>query len=358
MLINKIYIIIAAGVLVLFLFANALQFVLWGEKVKSIEADYTENVNALEERIAGIGEIVQAWTVVRKTEPGQVISREDLKPVQTLKNSMGEAYVTNLQEIEGKIYKVSVLPGTPITKDVIMEEKILDSTRQMEVASNILPVGLKAGDYIDYRFVMPKGEDYIAMTHKRVEGVHGKIVTLNMTEEEIHIYESLLIDYFLREGSFIYMTKYLEPGFQEPAKTYYPVSENILEIMTIDPNIVEKIEASIINEKRSVLSAGDKGVTEEVIGKISGGRTNIESKIDSANSMYWDDVEKAGNGADTQDGENTGEIQTEQPAADTNQNPEQPADTPPPLEPPVNLPQQDTGVSDDAGLNIQKEVVQ
>ena len=44
-----------------------------------------------------------------------------------------------------------------------MAEPIEDSTREYDIVANILPIGLKEGDYIDFRIVYPLGEDYIVL---------------------------------------------------------------------------------------------------------------------------------------------------------------------------------------------------
>lgn len=313
--IKKVFLIIAACVLILLLCANVFQFVFWSGKAKQLEASYSEQIGELEERLGSIGPIAQAWTVAKQVTPGQKITQEDLKPIQVLKKSMEEAYITNPKEILGKFYKISILPGTPITKGLVMEEKIKNSLRQYDVVANTIPIGLKAGDYIDFRYLMPKGEDYIAMTHKRVEAVHAKTVTLNLSEEEIHVYQSMLVDYFLKEGSLLYMTKYLEPGVQEAAKTYYPVDENILNVMLMDPNVIDKLEAAVIKGSRDILNTADKSIEDLIRSKISSGRASIQGSVDAANALYWDGVEKANKEKDVQQGGVTSVPPQQQPQA-------------------------------------------
>ncbi len=287
MFLKKMYLIIIASVLVLLIGICIFLFVYFHKNANELKDSYDQQIAQLEEELLSYGPMTEVWTVSKQTLPGHEVSKENLKPLKILKKNVGKTYITDIKKIIGKYYKVSILPGTPLTEDLLMSEEIDDTMRQYEVVSTTIPVGLQVGDYIDYRFLLPKGEDYIAIPHKRVEGLYGKVVTLYMTEEEIHIYQSMLVDYFLNEGSQIYMTKYLEPSIQETAKQYYPISNNILQLLSRDPNITEDIENLVTrsSKDRKSLEKEFNSITEEIISKILGGRSAVIGQMDSANGL-------------------------------------------------------------------------
>ncbi|WP_433946688.1 hypothetical protein [Paenibacillus sp. SN-8-1] len=162
-----------------------------------------------------------------------------------------------------------------------------DTVREFDVVSSTLPIGLKVGDYIDYRLVYPLGEDYIVLSHKRVEELNGKTVKLHLSESEIHQYQAAIVDYYLKmqSGSMVYMAKYVEPGAQKQATSYYAVPKNILAIMAADPNIVEKVNAAINNNTRTIIEHGMSGVSTEQGSAINSGRNDIKSKIDEGQTQ-------------------------------------------------------------------------
>jgi len=291
MYLKKMYLIIVSSVLVLLIGISIFQFIFWNKNTKELKGSYEEEIVALEKAVSSYGPMGSVWTVSNQTSPGQEVTLEDLVSVEMLGKNIGKTYITDPNKIIGKYFKIALMPGTPLTEDIFMYEIINDSVRQFEVVSSTIPVGLQVGDYIDYRFLLPKGEDYVVMPHKRVEGLYDKVITLHMTEEEIHTYQSLLVDYFINYGSQIYMTKYLEPSIQKPAQKYYPISNNILNLMSIDPNVTELIEESIIKNRRAILENSLKSIQEDIISKIGSARSSIKSDLDSANSTFSERIE-------------------------------------------------------------------
>jgi len=291
MYLKKMYLIIISSVVVLLIGIGIFQFVYLKMNTAELKGSYEEQLISLETVISNFGTMGSVWTVSNQTIPGQEVTMDDLVPVEMLNKNISKTYIIDPKKIIGRYYKIALKPGTPLTEDVFMDQIIADTVRQFEVVTSTIPVGLQVGDYIDYRFLLPRGEDYIVMPHKRVEGLYGKVITLHMTEEEIHTYQSLLLDYFINNGSQIYLTKYLEPGIQKPAQQYYPIANNILNLISIDPNVTELIEESIIKKRRVILDNALKSVTEDIISKIGSGRTTIQSDLDSANLTFNERIE-------------------------------------------------------------------
>jgi hypothetical protein len=324
MYLKRLYLIIISSVLVLLLGISIFEFVYFRVSTSDMKISYEQEVTALEKAVSDYGPMGKVWTVTGKTSPGHGVTIEDLKPMDMLSKNIGKNYITDPNKIIGKYFKLAIIPGTPLTQDLFMDEIINDTSRQFEVVASVIPVGLKVGDYIDYRFLLPKGEDYIVMNHKRVQGLYGKVITLYMTEEEIHTYQSLLIDYFINDGSQIYLTKYLEPSIQKPAQNYYPVSNNIVYLMSVDPNVTELIEESIIEKKRAVLDNSLKDVRNEIISKIASGRASTQSDLNSANNEFnerlkMEEEQKNANGKDS-----SGAVIVQSDEAGSVQNPNKP----------------------------------
>lgn len=290
-------IIIAAVAALVLIGTNVGQyFVLWKPKINDLTAAYEYEISVLEEEIIRIGPMVNIWTIKDEANdlfPGKVIEQDDLMMRELPESFVTKSLVLNPETILGKYYRIGLLPGTPISMDMVMEDPMDDTVREFDVVANVMPIGLKVGDYIDYRIVYPLGEDYIVLPRKRIEAIHDKTIKLKLNETEIHYYQAALIDYFLQadKGATLYLTKYLEPGMQKEATPYYAVPENVLAIMTADPNIVKKVNAQINETTRTIIEAGIANVSKEQGSAIAKGRNEISGKIEAGKTEY-DNEEK------------------------------------------------------------------
>ncbi len=298
-------IIIAAALAIILIGTNVGQyFVIWGPKQRALTASYDKEIGALKTKLNKIGPMVGVWTVKDGVEglfPGKQIDPNDLDMKQIPESFINQSFILDPETIIGKYYRVGLTSGTPLSKDLVMEDPLDDTIREYDVIASIMPIGLKVGDYVDFRIVYPLGEDYIVLPRKRVEAINDKTIKFKLNEQEIHFYQAALIDYFLqvKNGSILYLTKYLEPGIQKAATQYYSVPKNILAIMIADPNIVQKINSQLNNTSRTIIDAGVAGVPQEAGQAVSSGRNEIIGKIDSGSTQLKND-EKARQDAQAQ----------------------------------------------------------
>jgi hypothetical protein len=265
-------------------------FVIWGPKHKALVASYDLEVASLKATIQKVGPLVGIWTIkdgVNGLFPGKKIEEKDLAMREIPESFINRSFILDPESIIGKYYKLGLTPGTPLSKDLVMEDTMDDTTREFDVVSSLMPIGLKVGDYVDYRIVYPLGEDYIILPHKRVEAINDKTIKFKLNETEIHLYQAALIDYFLqtKNGATLYLSKYLEPGIQKAADPYYAVPKNILAIMIADPNIIKKINAQMNGATRTIIDAGIASVSAEDGAAVSSGRGVISGKIESGSSQ-------------------------------------------------------------------------
>jgi len=285
-------ILIWAGVAVLFIGTNIGQYyMIWKPKMEEMKLAYETRISVLEAELDRIGPLVNIWTVgdgVTDLYAGREIQMQDLVQRELPESFVTQSLVLNPETIIGKYYRIGLLPGTPLSMDLVMEDPVDDTVREFDVVASVMPIGLKVGDYIDFRLIYPRGEDYIVLPHKRVEAINDKTIKLKLNETEIHYYQAALIDYFLQSkmGASIYLSKYLEPGMQQPAEAYYAVPENILAIMAADPNLMPKVNAAINNTARELIDAGRSDIDILEAALIAAGRNEITGKIDTGKTQY------------------------------------------------------------------------
>lgn len=148
--------------------------------------------------------------------------------------------------------KVDLHPGTVVTSDVTYEDELVaKDVRKQEYNIITLPTQLEAGEYIDVRLRLPSGQDYIVVSHKEVEiptinGVDStNCIWINLSETEILMMSSAIIDAYKAEGSMLYATRYVEPGMQEAATETYLPSDGTITLMAKDPNAVQEAKNAI-----------------------------------------------------------------------------------------------------------------
>ena len=260
------------------------------EKLALKDAEIGQLNTSLEQ----IGQLVPAYTVAMDVDMGKKIEETDLLPIQ-VPLSMATNLLQDPAEIIGKHYKLDVKQGTPLTQDIIYEEELTDDMRLFDVVLHNIPVGLQVGSFVDVRIMLPLGEDFISLPHKKVVAINGGVLKLAVKENDIHAYNSMLVDSLLYPGTQLYATEYIEGGAQAPADSYYPISKNILAVAQKDPNLMSAIKSDILHRREALedgLSSIDTVKDEDLNYILERGRDNILANMTEANRDYTVRMEK------------------------------------------------------------------
>jgi hypothetical protein len=256
-------------------------------KTKEIALKDSEIVQ-LQASITQIGVLLEAYTVTADVKMGQKILETDLTPIQ-VPTSMSNGLVLDKAELIGKHYKLDLTAGTAVSKDVVYAEPLTDDMRLVDLVLHSIPVGLKVGQFVDVRIALPLGEDFISIPHKKVAAINAGVLKLVINEEDIHTYNSMLIDSLLYPGTQMYAVEYLEGGVQKAADSFYPVSKNILAVAQKDPNLLTAIKSDIL-QRRTALEVGlDAMQTEQ--SKLA--RENIDIILTTGRSRLQESVVEA-----------------------------------------------------------------
>ena len=162
------------------------------------------------------------------------------------------------------VAKVNMSANTVLTTSLIAKSDNVtqNDTRKVEYNMFILPTDLTTGDYIDIRLLLPSGTDYIVVAKKEVEiplvsGIDSTdTISINLNEDEINMLSNAIVDAFKVNGAKLYVSKYTEPGLQEPAEPTYPVSREVLQLINGNPNIVEEAKNALWNRYNAIDSNG------------------------------------------------------------------------------------------------------
>lgn len=262
----------------------------------SLEKKYTGEVAKLESTLNALGPSVTCYTLSEsfwnnnnKDIAGRTITDDSLQAISVPSSLVGTAYVTNKEDIVGKYYKVNIEPGTPITSDLVMEDKMDNTLRDIDISVSTWVVGMRVGDYVDIRLTLPYGEDYIVLTHKRIQSIGDKTVKMYLTEDEWNTYQSAMVDYYLysQKGARIYFSKYVAPGLQTEATAFYAISDRVKEVIRTNPNIVNLAQMEAQSALRPVIDGyleqakSPNTTVEQEAAAISAGRNSYTSDVSS-----------------------------------------------------------------------------
>jgi hypothetical protein len=243
--------------IVVLLCTNGVQFAIVHHINKASADELNTQISDLSAQLAKYTPEITVYTPALELSAGQQFTQESLSPMQIPSIFAQPTYITDLSQIVGKYAKVALKHGTPVTNDLVMTTPLDDTTREVDITANRWNVGLKEGDFIDYRITLPYGEDYIVLSHLRVMQIVNNVIKVQLNESEIHRLNAALVDYYLHkhQGTDVYLLKYVEPGVQKPAVPYYAVPSNIEAVMQSDPNIINKAQATIFADSRYSIDA-------------------------------------------------------------------------------------------------------
>ena len=161
------------------------------------------------------------------------------------------------------VAKVSMKQNTVLTTDLITKSDttITDDLRTQEYNVFVLPMDLTTGDYVDFRLMMPSGQDFIVVSKKEVEipqidGVDSEdTIKVDLREDEILSLSSAIVDAYRVQGAKLYVTKYAEAGMQQAATPTYVVTAETAALISRNPNIVEKAMTDLRNRYNQINSS-------------------------------------------------------------------------------------------------------
>lgn len=246
---------------------------------------------ALQSKVDAIGDLTTAYTVNSSMFPGKVIEETDLVGVTIPVSTVNENYVLDTSTIIGKQYKVDVQQGTILTNDLVMSDYDETELYERDMTFAYLPMGLRVGDYIDIRIVLPMGQEFVVVSHKRVYALTENTIKVKLSEAEIMLWTSATRDYyeFGNDGVNLYCTKYTEPGINDNVTAYYPVRRDMEAVVLMTPNITDK--ALCINSNiRDAIDVMIHEVVDDELnqsgGLVSSGNTSEASSINAAKQYY------------------------------------------------------------------------
>lgn len=182
--------------------------------------------------------------------------------------------------------KIKIPAGSIITQDMIYidGEAISNDERIQEYNMISLPSQLENGKYVDIRFKLATGEDFIVLSKKKVEGTNEDTIWLKVNEEEMLTLSSATVESWLMKGSKIYAVEYTDPGIQGKAIQTYPVNADVLKQIEVSPNMLAEAKDELykrynVDQRNKIENEIQKVDPDEKAGLIEeGAKAETERK--------------------------------------------------------------------------------
>lgn len=161
-------------------------------------------------------------------------------------NSKGKQTWVDKAFPSGYKSKVDLNAGTILADSLVYEgEQLTSDVRYVEYNMLVLPTTIYEGDYIDIRLTLPNGQDLIVVSKKEVKSIIGDTIGLELTEGEILMMESAIVEAYIMTASKLYAIQYVEPGIQEAAvKTYTPTAA-VQNLIAANANIANEAKRAL-----------------------------------------------------------------------------------------------------------------
>lgn len=243
-------------------------------------------INRLQEKLDEIGNLVLVYQLNVDAKSGTQMQDFQFSLVEVPEYSIPVNAIMSLEEVESFYYKISLSSGTIITSDMLMQQKLTDDERTLDVVLDEIPIGIEEGDYVDIRIAFPLGQDFIVMSHKEVVEINGSTLKLIVSQQDFYSYQSMQTDEALYSSTKAYGSTYIEGGVQQAAQQYYPVSLDVLKTMLLDPNI-DTSDYSDVLKRRELLEAqlisSDKVTIND---SVTSGKKSLSDKFKEAKDDY------------------------------------------------------------------------
>lgn len=175
--------------------------------------------------------------------------------------------------------KVDLKAGTVLSAGVVYEGKKLTSdVRYVEYNMLALPTTVNIGEFVDIRLKLPNGQDLIVVSKKEVKSILGATIGIELSEDEILMMESAIVEAYVMGASKLYLTQYIEPGIQEASKNTYVPTEAVQKLIAADENIVDTAREALVADFNSN-SGAREWVNSDRSRYIEEETENIETRL-------------------------------------------------------------------------------
>lgn len=228
----------------------------------------------------GKGGSVYVYRLTGAVKSGEKIEANKLEKVKMAASDLPTDYVPDTVNVTAYKSKLNLQAGTILSSSLLYEnEKLANSARLVEFNMLTLPSTLRIGDYIDVRFTMPSGQNFIVLSKKQVMNLQNTTVSLYLTEDEILMMSAAIIESYIMKASNLQVIQYVEAGIQEASTPTYSVNNEVYQL--IQSNAQKGINIEDYGKINDSYNANLRNIIDQELGQYVGNEiTNIQEGID------------------------------------------------------------------------------
>lgn len=229
-----------------------------------------------------------AYTLKADVEKGTLITEDMLNRVYVPTHAISEDSIElpdlTLNEKEILYAKTDLKAHTVLVESMFYKEQnITSDVREAEYSFIELPSNVSTDSFVDIRIQFPTGDDYIVLSKKRVKNIAGVTVWMDIEESEILTIGSAIVDSYI-EGASIYAMPYVDSHMQDASTVTYPVKDNVKELITDSPNVVNFAALQLEKRNRQRLENNLNAMGDELKGKVESGEAAITQREEQSNA--------------------------------------------------------------------------
>jgi hypothetical protein len=189
--------------------------------------------------------------VITEIAPEKLVNSTSFQGQMELETGtmVDDRFVSKIALPMGTIVTTDML--TPITNTVTTSNggtAYKSDLRLQEYNMIQLPSNLTVGDYVDIRFRLTNGQDFIVISKKEVMESTQNSVWLVLDESEIMLMSNAIVESYILGSSLLYATTYTEPGLQTQASHTYIPSTAVINAIAKDPNITTTARNALVEK--------------------------------------------------------------------------------------------------------------
>jgi len=171
---------------------------------------------------------------------GEYVTENKLEKIRAYSSQPAELFIS--KEDIGQMAIIDIQAGTQVLGTMLADHNVSSELREVEYNVINFNSNIVEKDTVDIRICYPNGESYIVLSKKILKGYVPETATCRLwLDEEEHLRMSAaIVDAALYTGSYLYITKYIEPNIQEASVANYTPSLAILTLLETDPNILTR----------------------------------------------------------------------------------------------------------------------
>ncbi|WP_157091347.1 SAF domain-containing protein [Paenibacillus antarcticus] len=247
---------------------------------KTIRLAYQSQIDEAEKRFKDQNAAKKRVIVTSKEmKAGESLTETDLKVIELPEKDVPDNMNDGIEDFIGKVLKIDASINTPLINSMLFEEGVTPQDLRIQEYNVLqLPTQLKKGQFVDVRIMFPTGQDYTILSKKKVKDLLGTTVWHEVNEFEILAMQSAIVDAYIH-GAKLYEITYVDPFMQDKSIPNYPINLNVIDLIQLDPNILEKAKISMDTWGRTRIEKAMSEMDGLDITKVQNGSMMLQQQV-------------------------------------------------------------------------------